>query len=136
MPATKKSTSVPVIDDSAFGDFAVADYSDRLWTKAYYATRELQGICAKRSNPDSFDWKVFNSKFADVFGTPDARKASLDDLLAYAHKKFGMGVDELIEANVRSFQRRDEWKARKAAQSSVSEHSDFDFPEDDTADFR
>ena len=75
----------------------------------------------ERSNGDDFSWEDFKSKFAEVFGTPDNRKFTIDQLLDYAHRKFGMTQEDLIEANKRSWERRRAWEERQANSDRIPE---------------
>ncbi|MEY4937916.1 MAG: hypothetical protein RIS64_4275 [Bacteroidota bacterium] len=56
--ATRKSstTTFNAIDDSILGDYAVNNYSERVYSKVYYSIRELCGLVAKRSLKEGFDW--------------------------------------------------------------------------------
>jgi hypothetical protein len=50
MAARKSSvTSFQAIDNSVLGEYAVSDYSERVYTKVYYSIRSLCGLVAKRT---------------------------------------------------------------------------------------
>jgi hypothetical protein len=126
MPTRKSQTlsntiTIPVIRDEAFGEFAVNDYNDRLYAKIYYAIRDRQGFLARNAIGEKFTWNDFKVKFAEVFGTPENRQFTLEQMLDYAMKKFGMSQDDLIEANNRSWQRRREWQAQEARSMEEAE---------------
>lgn len=105
--------------DEVLGDFAVSNWSDRLYAKVYYAIRERQGFLARRNLGEAFDWDAFKDKFAEAFGTPEHRKYTHEELLAYAMQKFGMTEDDLIEANNRSWERRREWESEREAEAEA-----------------
>lgn len=113
--------TLSVISDEAFGEFAVNDYNERLYAKIYYAIRERQGFLVRNAIGEKFTWNDFKVKFAEVFGTPEERKFSLEQILDYAMKKFGMSQDDLIEANNRSWQRRREWQAQEVQSMEQAE---------------
>lgn len=109
MPA-RKTTAITSVSDEALGNFAVSDYSERIYAKVYYAIRERQGLLSRKRNGDDFSWEGFKNKFAEAFGTPDNQKFTLDQLLDYALRKFNMTQEDLIEANKRSWERRRAWE--------------------------
>ena len=96
--------------DAAFGDdFTIKDYSEKEWESVYYAIRELQGRALRKSKiaqGDAFSWDVYKAKFAEVFGIPDNKRFTLDQLLGYAQQKWGMNLEELKAYNRRSWERR------------------------------
>lgn len=96
--------------DAAFGDdFTVKDYSEKEWESAYYAIRELQGKAlrkAKIARGDVFSWDAYKAKFAEVFGTPQDKRFTLEQLVSYGKQKWGMDLDELKAYNRRSWERR------------------------------
>lgn len=96
--------------DAAFGDdFAIKDYSEKEWESVYYAIRELQGKALKKSKEaqgDDFSWDAYKAKFAEVFGTPQDKRFTLDQLVSYGTQKWGMNLDELKAYNRRSWERR------------------------------
>jgi hypothetical protein len=49
MPA-RKTTGIASVSDEALGNFAVSDYSERLYAKVYYAIRERQGFLSQKRN--------------------------------------------------------------------------------------
>jgi predicted glycoside hydrolase/deacetylase ChbG (UPF0249 family) len=99
--------------DEALGIYAVSDYKERAWVKVYYALREMQGKFLRRQYGESFNWELFKAQYSAVFGTETDRKVSLEMMLEYAHVKFNKSLDEMIAANVQSFQRREEWKRKQ-----------------------
>lgn len=114
MPA-RKTTTIASVSDEALGNFAVSDYSERVYTKVYYAIRERQGFLARKRNGDDFSWENFKTTFAEAFGTPDDRKFTIEQLLDYALRKFDMTQEDLIEANNRSWERRRAWEERQGS---------------------
>lgn len=96
--------------DAAFGDdFTVKDYAEKEWESAYYAIRELQGKAlrkAKIARGDTFSWDAYKAKFAEVFGTPQDKRYTLEQLVSYAQQKWGMDLEELKAYNRRSWERR------------------------------
>ncbi|MEG5087968.1 MULTISPECIES: hypothetical protein [unclassified Microcoleus] len=96
--------------DAAFGDdFSVKDYSEKEWKSVYYAIRELQGRALRKSKlaqGDVFSWDAYKAKFAEVFGTPQDKRFTLEQLVSYATKKWGMDLEQLKAYNRRSWERR------------------------------
>ncbi len=96
--------------DAAFGDdFTVKDYAEKEWESVYYAIRELQGRALRKSKiaqGDLFSWDAYKAKFAEVFGTPQNKRFTLEQLLSYAMQKWGMNLEELKAYNRRSWERR------------------------------
>jgi len=120
--ATRKS-SVPTfeaIDDSVLGEYAISNYSERVYSKVYYSIRELCGLIAKRSRSkgegelltEAFDWNDFKERFAGDFGKIEEKRYSLEQLLDYASRKFGKTLEDLIAQNQISWQRRQEYAAK------------------------
>ncbi len=120
--ATRKSPvpTFQAIDDSVLGEYAVSNYSERVYSKVYYSIRELCGLIAKRSRSSSegamlaeaFDWNDFKEHFASDFGKIEEKRYSLEQLLKYANRKFGKTLDDLIVQNQISWQRRQEYAAK------------------------
>lgn len=106
---TAKQPQLPNFD-AAFGDdYSVKDYSEKEWEIAYYAIRELQGRALRKSKlaqGDTFSWDAYKAKFAEVFGTPDDKRFTLEQLVSYAQQKWGMDLEELKAYNSRSWERR------------------------------
>jgi hypothetical protein len=119
----KTATALATIPEEALGEFAVTDYTDRLYKKVYYSIRERQAFLARQQLSGQFDWQAFKEKFTQVFGSPEDRKYSLEQLLEYAAKKFGMSQENLVEANKRSWQRRRAYELKQAQRYS---NPDFD----------
>ena len=96
--------------DAAFGnDFVIKDYCEKEWESVYYAIRELQGKALRKSKiaqGDDFSWDAYKAKFAEVFGTPQDKRFTLEQLVSYAQQKWGMDLDELKAYNRRSWERR------------------------------
>lgn len=96
--------------DAAFGDdFTVKDYSEKEWESAYYAIRELQGRALRKSKiaqGDQFSWDAYKAKFAEVFGTPQEKRFTLEQLVSYGMQKWGMDLEQLKAYNRRSWERR------------------------------
>lgn len=116
MPKQKSAMpSFQPIDTSILGDYAVADYQVRVYSKVYYAIRELSGLIAKRSLKELFDWNEFKERFSNDFGTVQEKRYSLEQLLDYASRKFGKTLQDLILQNQISWQRRQEYVERTNA---------------------
>ena len=113
MPKQKSATSsFQPIDSSVLGNYAIADYSERVYSKVYYAIRELSGLVAKRSLKEVFDWNEFKERFANDFGKVQEKRYSLEQLLEYAIRKFGKTREDLIAQNQISWQRRQQYLER------------------------
>ncbi|RUT03847.1 hypothetical protein DSM106972_047610 [Dulcicalothrix desertica PCC 7102] len=114
MPTKQKSAmpSFQQIDGSILGEYAVVDYQVRVYSKVYYAIRELSGLVAKRSLKELFDWNEFKERFTNDFGKVQEKRYSLEQLLEYASRKFGKTLDELIAQNQISWQRRQQYAER------------------------
>ncbi|RAM48026.1 MAG: hypothetical protein C6Y22_30050 [Hapalosiphonaceae cyanobacterium JJU2] len=112
--ATRKSSTPAFqpIDDSILGEYAVNDYSERVYSKVYYSIRSLCGLIAKRHLKDVFDWNEFKEQFASDFGKVEEKRYSLEQLLEYANRKLGKTLDDLIVQNQISWQRRQEYAER------------------------
>jgi hypothetical protein len=112
--ATRKSstTTFNAIDDSILGDYAVNNYSERVYSKVYYSIRELCGLVAKRFLKETFDWNNFKERFTNDFGKVEENRYSLEQLLEYANRKFGKTLEDLIVQNQISWQRRQEYAER------------------------
>jgi hypothetical protein len=125
--ATRKSsvTNFNAIDDSILGNYAVNNYSERVYSKVYYSIRELCGLVAKRSLKEAFDWNNFKERFTDDFGKVEENRYSLEQLLEYANRKFGKTLEDLIVQNQISWQRRQEYAERNnmSYQSKMIEDS-------------
>ncbi|MEG4007739.1 hypothetical protein QUA41_17780 [Microcoleus sp. Pol11C1] len=106
---TVKQPQLPNFD-AAFGEgFTVKDYCEKEWESAYYAIRELQGRALRKSKiaqGDTFSWDAYKAKFAEVFGTPEDKRFTLEQLVSYATQKWGMNLEELKAYNRRSWERR------------------------------
>lgn len=106
--------------DAAFGnDFTVKDYAEKEWESVYYAIRELQGKALRKSKiaqGDTFSWDAYKAKFAEVFGTPQDKRFTLEQLVSYGTQKWGMDLEELKAYNRRSWERRNV----ESAESKVS----------------
>ena len=106
---TAKQPQLPNFD-AAFGDgFTVKDYSEKEWESVYYAIRELQGRALRKSKlaqGDVFSWDAYKAKFAEVFGCPDDKRYTLEQLVSYATQKWGMDLEQLKAYNRRSWERR------------------------------
>jgi len=51
-------------------------------------------------------WDAYKAKFAEVFGTPQDKRFTLEQLVSYAQQKWGMDLEELKAYNRRSWERR------------------------------
>src|SRR4028119_1849272 len=109
MARTVKQPQPPNFD-AAFGDdFTVKDYCEKEWESVYYAIRELQGRALRKSKlaqGDTFSWDAYKAKFAEVFGTIQEKRFTLEQLVSYGMKKWGMDLEELKAYNRRSLERR------------------------------
>lgn len=113
--ATRKSSvaNFQAIDNSVLGEYAISDYSERVYTKVYYSIRSLCGLVAKRSLKEAFTWDEFKERFVTDFGTVQEKQYSLEQLLEYASRKFGKSLEDLIVQNQISWQRRQEYAERQ-----------------------
>ena len=114
MPTKQKSAapSFQAIDGSILGEYAIVDYQVRVYSKVYYAIRELSGLVAKRSLKELFDWNDFKERFSNDFGKVQEKRYSLEQLLEYASRKFGKSLADLIVQNQISWQRRQQYAER------------------------
>ncbi len=112
--ATRKqsTTNFQTIDNSILGEYAVSDYSERVYSKVYYSIRSLCGLVAKRTLKDTFSWDEFKERFASDFGQVEEKRFTLEQLLEYANRKFGKTLEDLIAQNQISWQRRQEYAER------------------------
>ena len=112
---TKK---IQIIDDSAMGAYAIDNYSERVYNKVYFALRDVYGLVAKRSMSDEFDWSKFKTKFAETFGEAAEKRYSLEQLLEYAQRKFGKSLEDLLEINQKTWERREQSRATAAVRTT------------------
>ncbi len=112
--ATRKSSTPTfhAINDSVLGEYAVSNYSERVYTKVYYSVRSLCGLVAKRSLKEAFNWDEFKERFTNDFGKVEEKRYSLEQLLEYASRKFNKTLEALILQNQISWQRRQEYAER------------------------
>ncbi|MDJ0798325.1 MAG: hypothetical protein QNJ51_16155 [Calothrix sp. MO_167.B12] len=112
--ATRKqsTTNFQAIDTSILGEYAVSDYSERVYSKVYYSIRSLCGLVAKRTLKETFSWDEFKERFSSDFGQVEEKRYSLEQLLEYANRKFGKTLEDLIAQNQISWQRRQEYAER------------------------
>ena len=106
---TKQKSTIPsfqAIDSSILGEYAVDDYQVRVYSKVYYAIRELSGLIAKRALKEAFDWNDFKDQFSNDFGQVQEKRFSLQQLLEFANRKFGKTLEDLLVLNQLSWQRR------------------------------
>ena len=113
----KSSKTIEAIDTEALAEYSTDNYHEKLYGTVYYTIRELQGLSAKRSLGDTFSWDELKERFESVFGKVEERRFSLEQLLEYANRKFGKSLEQLLEINDKSWERRREWKAKVAHQS-------------------
>ncbi|NMF63279.1 hypothetical protein DP113_34645 (plasmid) [Brasilonema octagenarum UFV-E1] len=115
--ASRKSSTLAFqpIDDSILGEYAVNNYSERVYSKVYYSIRSLCGLVAKRSLKETFNWNDFKERFASDFGKLEEKRYSLEQLLEYANRKFGKSLEDLIVQDRMSWQRRQEYAERISA---------------------
>lgn len=95
-----------VISDQIFGEYAIPDFNDRIFSKVYYAIRERYGYTCKGLMGERFNWEDYKNIFTEAFGTSENPKYNLQQMLEYAQRKLGMNVSQLVEANKQSWQRR------------------------------
>lgn len=100
------------IDDCAMNQYAIGNYSERVYSKVYYAIREVYGLVAKRSMGDDFNWNEFKTRFTETFGEVTEKRYTLEQLLYYSKQKFGKSLEDLLDLNQRSWQRREEYAKR------------------------
>ena len=113
MPVPK--TTVNSVFDEALGNFAVSDHSERVYAQVYYAIRERQGMLSRKRNGEDFSWDDFKQKFTEAFGTPNNPTYTIEQLLDYALRKFNMTLQDLIDANKRSWKRRRDWEEKSGS---------------------
>lgn len=114
----KTATALAAIPEESLGEFAVTDYTERLYKKVFYSIRDRQAFLSHQQLSGQFDWQAFKEKFAEVFGSPEDRKYGLEQLLEYAAKKFGMSQENLVEANKLSWQRRRAYELKQSRRYS------------------
>ncbi len=120
MAARKSSvTDFQAIDNSVLGDYAVSDYSERVYTKVYYSIRSLCGLVAKRTLKETFSWDEFKERFTNDFGKVQEKRFSLEQLLEYANRKFGKNLEDLLAEHEISWQRRREYIERNRVDSQA-----------------
>lgn len=125
MAARKSSvTTFQAIGDSVLGDYAVSDYSERVYTKVYYSIRSLCGLVAKRTLKETFSWDEFKERFSNDFGKVEEKRFSLEQLLEYASRKFGKTLEDLLAEHEISWQRRREYLERNRIESQTEAMSD------------
>ncbi|MEA5573464.1 hypothetical protein [Calothrix sp. UHCC 0171] len=112
--ATRKqqTTNIQTIDNSILGEYAISDYSERVYSKVYYSIRSLCGLVAKRSLKETFSWDEFKERFANDFGKVEEKRFTLEQLLEYANRKFGKTLEDLLAEHDISWQRRREYMER------------------------
>ncbi|BAZ37557.1 hypothetical protein NIES4101_34800 [Calothrix sp. NIES-4101] len=112
--ATRKqqTTNIQTIDNSILGEYAISDYSERVYSKVYYSIRSLCGLVAKRTLKETFSWDGFKERFSNDFGKVEEKRFSLDQLLEYANRKFGKTLEDLLTEHDISWQRRREYMER------------------------
>ena len=117
MPVPK--TTVNSVFDEALCNFAVSDHSERVYAQVYYAIRERQGMLSRKRNGEDFSWDDFKQKFTEAFGTPNNPTYTIEQLLDYALRKFNMTLQDLIDANKRSWERRRAWEEKYGSYNSI-----------------
>jgi len=111
----------PIVDvakiDEQFGQYAVADYDDSIYPRLFHGIRQVLGLKAQyavKQKGQAFNWQDFNKTFTEVMGDPKAepsdRKYSLEQLIEYGRRKTGHSVEELLEINRKSWERRKKWE--------------------------
>ena len=132
MAKTTTNPTVTTISEEALGEFNVPDYAEQLYKQIFYTIREQLGFRAKKNLGEDFTWDSFKAKFAEVFGTPDEPLYSLEELLAYAQKKFGMNQENLVEANQRSWDRRRQREQQQQQEQSYAYNGHQTIPQEHT----
>ncbi|MEA5573643.1 hypothetical protein [Calothrix sp. UHCC 0171] len=119
--ATRKqtTTNIQTIDNSILGDYAISDYSERVYSKVYYSIRSLCGLVAKRSLKETFSWDEFKERFNNDFGKVEEKRFSLEQLLEYANRKFGKTLEDLLAEHEISWQRRREYMERNSLENQA-----------------
>lgn len=118
MATTKKAPQIRSIDTTALG-FEVPTYEERQWKKVYYGLRELIGVTSKRSTEakgGDFDWSLFKDNFTQAFGAEEEQRYTLEELVNYAQQHFGKGLEELVEINRKSWERRNAYQQQQNAE--------------------
>ncbi|NJN07496.1 MAG: hypothetical protein HC815_05715 [Richelia sp. RM1_1_1] len=87
------------------GEFEVTPYIEQQYTSVYYGVREIYGQVCKKSDPQ-FDWEAFNAKFEGCFGKVEDEKNSLEELGKFAQIYFNKSIEEVIDYNRNSLNRR------------------------------
>lgn len=90
------------------GEFKVIPYIERRYSAVYYGIREMYGQVLKKRNNNEFDWQAFNSKFEECFGKVEDRKHSIEELEQFAFEYFEKTIEEVVEYNRKSLNRRKE----------------------------
>jgi hypothetical protein len=93
------------------GEFEITPYAERRYTGVYYGLREMYGQVVKKTDLD-FDWEVFNAKFEECFGKLEDRKYSLEELSEFAREYFDKSIEEVVEYNRKSLNRRKEYEVK------------------------
>ncbi|KYC34523.1 hypothetical protein WA1_50810 [Scytonema hofmannii PCC 7110] len=110
---TAKSKKVSLIDDSAMGIFQISSYNQRKFKAVYYALQETWGQTIQaqsKTNWNKANWEEFKSHFWATFGTVDHPKYSVEQIVEYSIKHFNKGLEELLEVNKRTWERRERLK--------------------------
>ena len=124
--ATTKTPKLKIEEiDKQFGDLAVKSYSESIYPALFYGLRQsMGGKCQQewRQKGREFNWNEFNKKFAEVLGDPkESPRLTLEQLIEYATAKTGHSVEELLEINRKSNERRQAWQERKNRQQDETD---------------
>jgi hypothetical protein len=109
---TKKTT---LIDDSAMGIFKIPSYKERKLKAVYYGLQETWGQTIQaqsQANWKKTEWEDFKTRFAFAFGTADNPRYSIEQMVEYSIKHFNKGLEELLEVNKRSWEKRERIKLK------------------------
>jgi hypothetical protein len=105
-----KTKKITLIDDSTMGVFKIPSYKERKLKAVYYGLQETWGqtLQAKsQTNWKKAEWEEFKIQFTFTFGTADNPKYSIEQMVDYSIKQFNKGLEELLEVNKRSWEKRE-----------------------------
>ncbi|BDA75888.1 hypothetical protein CAL7716_100540 (plasmid) [Calothrix sp. PCC 7716] len=81
-------------------------FCERYYTNAYYGLRSAWSLVCRGTMKEKFDSEEFNEMFTIVFGKPDEKKFSAQDLGDTAIHYFGIGFKDLVRKNLQSLKNR------------------------------
>lgn len=100
--AVVETAETPAYD---MGEFEIQLHTERQYTSVYYGVREMYGQVCKKSDPQ-FDWEAFNTTFEGCFGKVEEKMHSLQELGEFAQIYFNKSIEETVEYNRKSLNRR------------------------------